>query len=91
MPSPSPLDALLGRPVVIDVASPFVYLGTLAAAGETFLTLDEADVHDLRDTATTREEYVLTARRFGPNPNRRRVYVRLSEVVSLSPLDDVIA
>lgn len=87
----SPLSSLVGREVVIDVASQYVYLGRLAGVDEKFLVLEDADAHDLRDTGTTREEYVLAARRHGLAPNRARVFVRTDEVVSLSALDDVIA
>ncbi len=76
---------------MIDVASQYVYLGRLVGGDETFLVLEQADAHDLRDTATTREEYVLAIRRHGLAPNRARVYIRAAEVVSLSALDDVIA
>src|SRR5690606_41751075 len=87
----SPLiSALAGREVVLDVASPFVYLGRLAGGDEKYLMLEDADVHDLRDTATTREEYVIAARRHGIAPNRTRVFVRVADVVSISALDDVI-
>lgn len=85
------LSRLIDREVVVDVASRYVYLGRLVGGDEKFLTLDDADVHDLRDTATTREEYVLAARRHGLAPNRARVYVRTAEVVSISLLEDVIA
>ena len=93
MPSSLPplVAQLLGREVVLDVSSRYVYLGRLTGGDEKFLALEEADVHDLRDTATTREEYVIAARRHGLAPNRARVYVRTAEVVSLSALDDVIA
>ena len=47
-------------------------------------------VHDLRDTKTTRELYVLDSRRYGIRSNRDRVLVRLDEVVSQSALTDVI-
>lgn len=79
-----------GRVVVLDIASQYVVLGTLAGHDERYFTLTKADVHDLRDTNTTRELYVLEARRHGVNPNRKQVLVRREEVVSLSALDDVI-
>lgn len=93
MPSSLPplLAQLIGREVVLDVASAYVYLGRLTGGDEKFLTLEEADVHDLRDTATTREEYVLSARRHGLAANRAKVFVRTAEVVSVSALEDVLA
>ena len=52
------LDELVGQDVVIDMKSPFVCLGKLVRLGEHFLELRDADLHDLRDTATSRENYV---------------------------------
>jgi len=84
------LENLIGREVVLDVSSPFVYVGTFAGEDHGYLVLESADVHDLRDTKTTRELYLLDARRFGIHENRKRVLVRQGEVVSLSALEDVI-
>ncbi|MBX3438650.1 MAG: hypothetical protein KF861_14245 [Planctomycetaceae bacterium] len=86
----SSLDALVGQQVVLDVSSLYVYVGTLAAIDHRYLVLEEADVHDLRDTGTTREVYVLEAKRHGVSVNRRRVLVNRDEVVSLSALADVV-
>lgn len=88
----APGDALadfLGREVVLDLTSPFVCVGTLAGEDHRYFVLKNADLHDLRDTATTRELYVLDCRRHGVNWNRRKVLVRRDEVVSLSLLSDV--
>ena len=91
MPGPADaLDRLIGREVVLDMASPFVYVGTLAARDQHYLTLTDADVHDLRDTTTTRDAYVIEARRHGVSQNRRTVHVRLDQLVSISALADVI-
>lgn len=84
------LDALIGRQIVVDTSSPYVYIGTLAGHDHRYVILEQADVHDLRDTTTTRENYIVDSRRFGVRPNRDRVYVRIGDVVSLSALDDVI-
>ena len=84
------LEQLEGSPVVLDVASRYVYLGTLRGRDQHYLILEEADVHDLRDSNTTRELYVLEAKRHGIHSNRKRVLVRIDEIVSLSSLDDVV-
>ncbi len=84
-----PFEEFVGREVVLDVSSPFVYVGTLVAHDDRYLILENADVHDLRDTASTRELYVLDSKRHGIRSNRRRVLVRIEEVVSLSALEDV--
>ncbi|MGD9855066.1 MAG: hypothetical protein AB7U20_08970 [Planctomycetaceae bacterium] len=89
--SPSPaLEQLIGRPVVLDVASLYVYLGTLAEVDHRYLILTDADVHDLRDTTTTRELYVLEAKRHDLSVNRRRVLVNRNDVVSISALADIV-
>ncbi len=84
-------DALLGREVVLDMESRFVILGKLITYDDRLLILADADVHDLRDSSTTREIYVLESKRFGIRTNRTQVIVVQSEVVSFSALDDVIA
>ena len=88
---PSPLlEQLIGQPVVLDVASLYIYLGTLSEVDHKYLILTDADVHDLRDTTTTRELYVLDSKRHGLSVNRKRVLVNRHEIVSISALADVI-
>ena len=84
------LDSLLGRPVVLDLASPYVIMGTFRGADALHYLVENADVHDLRDTTTTRDLYVLDAKRHGINPNRQRVLVRCQGVVGISLLADVV-
>ncbi|MGH7127858.1 MAG: hypothetical protein ACREJB_13495 [Planctomycetaceae bacterium] len=84
------LETYRGREVVLDSAGPFVYAGTLADFDAHYLVLTDADVHDLRDTTTTREVYVLELKRHGIPANRRRVLVRREDVLSLSALEDVV-
>jgi len=83
-------DELVGRVVVLDVASPYVFVGTLAGHGPGGVTLENADVHDLRDTNATRELYLLESKQHGVRANRKRVFVRRDEIVSISLLDDVV-
>lgn len=75
--------------VVVDCSGPFVVLGTLREATTEYLELADADMHDLRDTATNRELYLVKAARHGVEPNRATVVVRLAEVVGVSLLVDV--
>lgn len=84
------LENLIGREVVLDVSSMYVYVGTLVGFNDRTFVLENADVHDLRDTKTTRELYVVDVKRHGVQANRKRVYVRTDEIVSASPLSDVI-
>lgn len=92
MPEPSPLlDRHLDQEVVLDLASPFVVLGRLLEYDHRYLVLTQADVHDLRDTSTNRELYVVDSKRYGIRVNRDRVLIKLEDVVGISPLADVVA
>lgn len=84
------MEDFIGKQVVVDVEAPFVYLGRLHAIHENTLVLKGVDVHDLRDSTTTREVYVRESRVHGIQPNRKTVQIRLEKVVSISPLEDVI-
>ena len=84
------MDEFLGKNVVVDCESPFVYLGRLQELRDKTLILKNADVHDLRDSTTTREIYVRDARVHGIQPNRKSVHLRLDKVVSIAVLEDVI-
>lgn len=80
----------LNQIIVIDAVSEFVFTGTLVGGDHRYLILADADVHDLRDSKTTRDEYVIEIRRFGVRPNRSRVHVSRDQVVSVSLLSDVV-
>jgi small nuclear ribonucleoprotein (snRNP)-like protein len=84
------LDEYLDQKVVIDLVSPYVCLGKLVSYDEHFLDIRNADLHDLRDTETTRELYVAESVATGIKRNRRRVLIRRSEVVAVSRLKDVV-
>lgn len=86
----SVLESLVGRDIVIDVESRYVYLGKLTGYDRSYVIIEQADVHDLRDTTTTRENYIVEARRLGIHPNRDKAYVRIGGIVSLSALEDVM-
>jgi small nuclear ribonucleoprotein (snRNP)-like protein len=83
------LDEFLNEKVVIDLKSPFVCLGTLVRVDEHFLELKSADLHDLRDTDTSRENYVVASVRTGVKRNRKKVVLFRSDVVAISRLADV--
>ena len=84
------LDELLDQKVVVDFRGEYVALGTLKRYDAHFLELKNADLHDLRDTETTRENYVAESVATGIKRNRKRVFVRRSEVVAISKLEDVV-
>ena len=84
------LQEMLGQRVVIDLRSPFVCLGKLRRIDEAFLEVSDADLHDLRDTQTSRENYVAESRATGVKRNRKRVLLLRAEVVAVGLLADVV-
>jgi small nuclear ribonucleoprotein (snRNP)-like protein len=80
----------LNHPVVVDTASPFVYVGTLCHVGNSFITLKDVDVHHVEPGGASKEMYALTARKHGPNKNRLSTKIRIDIICSLSRLEDVI-
>lgn len=89
-PMASMLDELLDTKVVIDLVSPYVCLGRLVRYDEYYIEVRNADLHDLRDTDTTRENYIAESVATGIKRNRKRVLIRRSEVVAISRLEDVV-
>ena len=83
------LDELVNEKVVIDFRSEYVCLGTLKGYDDHFLELRNADLHDLRDTDTSRENYVAASVATGVKRNRKRVFLSRHDVVAIARLDDV--
>jgi small nuclear ribonucleoprotein (snRNP)-like protein len=86
---PAMLDEYVGEKVVIDLKSPFVCLGTLVRFDDHFLELKAADFHDLRDTDTSRENYVAASVATGIKRNRKKVLLVRADVIAVSRLADV--
>jgi hypothetical protein len=84
------LDTLVGQKVVMDLRSTYVCLGTLASVSEKFLELKNADIHDLRDTQTSRENYIAASVATGINRNRKRVLVNRDDLVAIALLADFV-
>jgi hypothetical protein len=84
------IEELVGQTVVIDLRSAFVCMGVLLRVGDHFLELADADMHDLRDTSTSRENYIAGAYATGIKRNRKKVFIRRDEVVGVSRLEDVV-
>ena len=81
---------LVGQVVVVDTDGPVLYIGKLVEIGAEFLVIEDVDVHNLGDSATGRELYLINAKQFGVRPNRKKAQVRTARVVGLSKLEDVI-
>ncbi len=84
------LETLVGREIVVDIQSYYVYVGCLKEYDQHYFVLDEADVHDLRDTPTTRDMYVYETKKYGVRATRKQVTLCRDQVISFSSLDDVM-
>ena len=83
------IEEFLNQKVVIDCRSEYVCLGTLKRFDDHFLELRNADLHDLRDTDTSRENYVAASVRTGIKRNRKRLLLFRAEVVAIALMDEV--
>ena len=84
------LDEFVGQKVVVDFRSTYVCIGTLQRTDELCMELRNADLHDLRDTDTTRENYIAESKVSGIKRNRRRVVLVRADIVAVARLDDVV-
>jgi hypothetical protein len=83
------LQEFVNDKVVVDLRSPYVCIGTLVRFDEAWLELRNADLHDFRDTDTSRENYVAESHATGIKRNRKRVLVARSDVVAVARFEDV--
>ncbi|MEY4189566.1 MAG: hypothetical protein RIR17_302 [Planctomycetota bacterium] len=84
------LEQYLNQKVVIDLNSPFVCLGILAGIHDSYLEVTNADFHDLRDTQTSRENYVAAALATGIKRTRKRVLLFRREIAAISLFKEVV-
>ena len=84
------LDEFVNQKVVIDLRSHYVCLGTLVRFDEHWLEMRNADLHDFRDTDTSRENYIAASCTTGIKRNRKRVLLVRAEVVAVGRLEDVV-
>jgi len=84
------LEELVGKKVVVDLEDRFVCLGTLQRFDEHFLELRNADLHDIRDTQTTRELYVADSRGTGIKRNRKSVFLLRSQMIAIAAFESIV-
>ena len=84
------IEDFLNSRVVVDLKTEYVCLGTLTRADEHFLEIKNADFHDLRDTDTSRENYVAASVHTGIKRNRKKILIFRAEIVAVSRMEDVV-
>lgn len=82
------LEYLVGQMVIVDMESPYVCLGRLEQINERYIVVADADLHDMRDSDTTRENYIAESIATGIKRNRKRVVILRNQVVAISRLED---
>ena len=83
------LKKFIKKKIVIDTRSSWIYIGLLKNIGTDSIELTDVDVHDSKDTHTTKEIYLLDSRKTGIKSNRNSVFINMDYIVSFSPLEDV--
>lgn len=86
-----PLERMLNEQVVLDTATPVVYIGLLVEVTQDVFVLAEADMHDCSEGHSKKERYLAETSRSDVSINRHQVVVMRSAVISVSRLADVVA
>ncbi|MEK7449137.1 MAG: hypothetical protein AAB019_06605 [Planctomycetota bacterium] len=90
MPKDEIWNNFINQNVVVDTNSFYIYIGKMTEATGHFIVLQDVDVYDPKETSSTREQYIMNAKKFGVKKNRKSVTVQTAFVVSISRLEDVI-
>ncbi len=80
---------LIGKSIVVDTSSNWVYLGILDHVTENCIVLKDADAHDISDTKVSKEFYIFDSKKTGIKANRRLVSINLAYVVGFSSLEEI--
>lgn len=84
------LGTYVGSVVVLDLAEPYLVIGRLERATPDVLVVADADLHDHRESNSSKEIYIIESRRFGVRANRSHVAIPRSQLVAISRLDEVV-
>ena len=74
---------------MIDTKSTYVFIGRFKGVQGEYFVLEDVDVHDCSQGRANKDLYILDAKRYGVQPNRDRVVVKICETVSLSAVEEV--
>ena len=83
------LEKNIGKQIVLDTRSSWVYIGTLEKVTGSYVVLSQTDVHESKASSTSKEVYIFETRATGIQANREMVFINLDYVVSFSLLKDV--
>jgi len=84
------LQDLVGQQIVVDTKGGFLYIGTLGKVHANSLLMHDVDVHNTLTSNTSNDLYLIEAVKYGIRANRKSAYVLARDIVSISPLADII-
>jgi len=80
---------LLGKIIVVDTDSRWLYVGKLAHIGKSFITLENVDARDLTETNSTRDMHLSNIKHNAHIINRERIVINREKLIGLSLLKEV--
>jgi len=83
------LGDLHGITVVVETRGAITYVGRCHEENDRHVLLHDADLHDAASSATSREEYLARAARFGVFAKHRTLAVPRGEVTSIRRLGEL--
>lgn len=83
-------EVFLGKEVIIDTSSHFLFIGTMKGVDEAFVTLGLSDVHDRSESSSSKEKYTMDSKKYGLKADRKAVSIRIENIVCISLMEDVI-
>ena len=84
------LKKYLNKNVVLDTDSHWLYIGTLKAIEKDCYLVENVDAHDLRETTTSRDNYLIGVKNHGLVINRKEAKVIKEKVIGVSRLEDIL-
>ena len=82
-------DDYIHQKIVVDASGSFIYLGTLKAVHRDFIELENADVHDIHDSNSTKENYLRNALITGIRPNRKSCRIDKNKIISITLFSEI--
>lgn len=82
-------DDYVNQAVVVDTSGSFVYLGKLKTVQCDFIELENADVHDIHDSNSTKENYLRNALVTGIRPNRKSCRIDKNKIISITLFSEI--
>lgn len=84
------LEHFKGKVSIVDTDSSYIYIGYITGKESDYIIMSDVDVHDIKEGSSTKEQYIIMAKKIGVKPNRKKVYILKDKILSISLLEEVI-